>query len=138
MTLVAINSTKYKVELGGYPYIRLIRSGSIAQYLESALRSIDLVETGLEVEQVATVAGLVASNVGISVVPELTIPYFDLKQVAVVALDAPDLNRPVYLVSPASRKLSRAAQEFVRLLDQCEWPMRTQARPHDGAPAQAT
>lgn len=107
-------------DLDGCSYIRLIRSGSIAQHLESALRSIALQDTGLEVEQVATVAGLVASNLGVSVVPELTVPYFDTKQVAIVGLDAPELNRPVYVVTAAGKTLSKAAQEFVDLLDRSE------------------
>ena len=116
-------------DLNGCSYIRLIRSGSIAQHLESALRSVELRDTGLEVEQVATVAGLVANNLGVSVVPELTVRYFDPEQVAIVELAAPELNRPVYVVTPAGKTLSKAAQEFVRLLDRSELPMtKTRAR----------
>ncbi|MES2979764.1 MAG: LysR substrate-binding domain-containing protein [Pseudomonadota bacterium] len=115
-------------DLQGQAYIRLIRNGSIAQHLESALRELDLVETGLEVEQVATVAGLVAANLGISVVPALTVPYFDAREVAVIELDAAQLHRPVYLVSVAGRPLSKAAQEFIKLLDESVLPL--QAEPH--------
>ena len=70
----------------------------------------------------ATVAGLVTSNLGVSLVPELTVPYFDPKQVAIVVLAAPALNRPVCVVTPAGKTLSKAAQEFVRLLGRSELP----------------
>jgi DNA-binding transcriptional LysR family regulator len=115
-------------DLDGCAYIRLVRTGSIAQYLESSLRSVNLIDTGLEVDQVATVAGLVASNLGISIVPELTIPYFDGKHVVAVPLTSSDLNRPIYLVWPVARTLSKAAREFVGLLDDSELPMQAKVR----------
>ncbi|MDY7547106.1 LysR substrate-binding domain-containing protein [Glaciimonas sp. CA11.2] len=120
-------------DLSGYPYIRLVRTGSIAQYLESALRTVNLIDTGLEVDQVSTVAGLVASNLGVSVVPELTIPYFDGKHVVAIPITSSDLNRPIYLVWPVDRKQSKAAQQFIDLLDQNELPMQLKVRPHSSA-----
>lgn len=125
-------------ELDGCAFIRLIRNGSIAQYLESALRPINLIDTGLEVEQVATVAGLVACNLGVSVVPELTVPYFDAAQVVVVPLDAPDLRRPIYLVTSSGRQLSRAAEEFIKHLDHSAGSIQPHARPHAQIPARKT
>ncbi len=117
-------------DLDGCAFIHLIRNGSIAQHLASALRPIQLIDTGLEVEQVATVAGLVACNLGVSVVPELTVPYFDATEVVVVPLHAPDLMRPVYLVTSSGRQLSLAAQEFIKLLDHCDGSMQPKATPH--------
>jgi len=102
--------------LEGQRFIRLIRSGSIAQHLEQALREVRLVDTGLEVEQVATLAGLVAHELGISIVPGCALAYFDPERVAAVPVQGEDLSRPIYLVWPAGAQLSPAAKSFVRML----------------------
>lgn len=115
-------------DLDGHAYIRFTRTGSLAQYLESSLRNTKLVDSGLEVDQLATVAGLVACNLGISVVPELTLPYFDAKAVAVIPLVAPDLSRPIYLVCASGKQLSKAAQEFIGLLGKSELVTRLKSR----------
>ena len=102
-------------ELEGERFIRLIRTGSIAQHLEQALRQVNVVDSGLEVEQVATLAGLVANEIGVSIVPVASLPYFDRSRVAAVQL-AEDLSRPIYLVWPAATQLSAATQSFVDML----------------------
>lgn len=102
--------------LEGERFIRLIRSGSIAQHLERALREARITDTGLEVEQVATLAGLVANNLGISIVPVCALPYFDRTRVAAVPIKQRDLSRPIYLVWPAGAQLSPAAESFVQML----------------------
>lgn len=109
-------------QLNGTQLIRLVRTGSISQNLEAALRPLQLIDTGLEVDQVATVAGLVANNLGISVVPELTVPYFSSSSVVAVPIDAPDLYRPIYLVWPSARTTSRATREFIKILDESTQP----------------
>ena len=53
-------------------------------------------------------AGLVTSNLGVSLVPELTVPYFDPKQVAIVELAAPDLNRPVYVCDTGRKDIVKS------------------------------
>jgi len=102
--------------LEGQRFIRLIRGGSIAQHLEQALREARFVDTGLEVEQVATLAGLVANGLGISIVPVCALAYFDPDRVAAVPVKGNDLSRPIYLVWPAGAQLSSAAESFVQML----------------------
>lgn len=102
--------------LEGQRFIRLIRNGSIAQHLEQALRDVHIVDTGLEVEQVATLAGLVANGLGVSVVPMASLHYFDPERVAAIKLAEEDLSRPIYLVWPAASQLSPAAESFVEML----------------------
>ena len=102
--------------LEGQRFIRLIRSGSIAQHLEQAMRDLRVVDTGLEVEQVATLAGLVANELGISIVPIAALPYFDPARVTAIRLADEKLSRPIYLVWPAAAQLSPAAQSFVEML----------------------
>ena len=96
----------------------------MAQYLEPAIRSAKLADSGFEIDQMVTAAGLVASNLGITIVPELTKPYFDRDRVAFVPLEAPDLSRAIYLVWASGRQLSKASQEFVALLEKSEWVKR--------------
>jgi LysR family carnitine catabolism transcriptional activator len=103
-------------DLAGHDFIRLIRSGSIAQHLDRFFHDIAVKDTGLEVEQVATVAGLVASNLGISLVPMAATAYFDPKAVVAIPVGGVDLARPIYLVWRAASTLSPAAQRFVEAL----------------------
>jgi LysR family transcriptional regulator, carnitine catabolism transcriptional activator len=103
-------------DLNGHTYIRFARSGSLAQYLETSLRTAHLVDSGMEVNQLPTVAGLVGSNLGISVVPELTVPYFDQNAVATIPLLAPNLQRPIYLVHASGKQLSKPAEMFIQLM----------------------
>ncbi len=103
-------------ELVGQRFIRLIRSGSIAQHLEPALSQVEVDDSGLEIEQVATLAGLVASGLGVSVVPAASLPYFDRSRVAAIRLRDEGLSRPIYLVWPAASQLGPAASAFVDML----------------------
>ena len=111
-------------DLEGQPYIRFIRTGAMAQYLEPTIRSAKLADSGFEVDQMVTAAGLVASNLGITIVPQLTRPYFDGNRVAFVPLAARDLSRAIYLVWASGRQLSKASQEFVALLEKSTWMQR--------------
>ena len=104
-------------DLAGCNFIRLIRTGSIAQYLDTALREVSVNDTGLEVEQLATLAGLVANGLGVSVVPQSAIPYFNPLRVSAIPIISPDLSRPIYVVWPAANKLTVAAQGFVEMMD---------------------
>ena len=115
-------------DLEGHSLIRFIRTGSMAQYLEPLVHRAKLVDSGFEVDQVVTAAGLVASNLGISIVPELTVPYFDTRQVAIVPLDVADLSRSIYLAWASGKRLSKAAQEFVALVEDSKLVRRPKAR----------
>jgi DNA-binding transcriptional LysR family regulator len=114
------NKRRIRLEdLASRTLIRFTRSGSMAQYLDASLRSASLVDSGLEVNQLPTVAGLVASNLGLAVVPELTIPYFGRQHVMIVPLAAPELRREIYLVQASGKQLSKAAKEFIALFNSC-------------------
>jgi hypothetical protein len=52
---------------------------------------------------------------GVSVVPELTLPYFRSPELASVRLDAPQLSRRILVVRPKGRALTAPAEA---LLDQ--------------------
>ena len=103
-------------DLDGVRLIRYARSGSIGQHLEYSMRGI-AVEDAMEVEQLPTVAGLVAAGLGVSVVPGIATPFFDRTKVALVPVASPELDHPIHIVWQTSRVLGPAPQAFVDLLD---------------------
>lgn len=103
-------------DLEGARLIRYARTGSIGQHLEYAMRGI-AVEDAMEVEQLPTVAGLVAAGLGVSVVPSIATQFFDRTKVALIPVSSPGLHRPIHLVWQASRVLGPAPQAFVDLLE---------------------
>lgn len=62
-------------KLAHYPFIHMTRNSSVRQALEAALHPLAM-NTVLEVEQLATVMGMVEAGLGISVVPTLTLYQF--------------------------------------------------------------
>src|SRR4030095_495079 len=84
-------------DLGGHPFVHMARSSSVRQHLDAALHPARML-TLMEVEQLATLAGLIASGIGISVVPSLTLFHFQGPELAVRPLDAPTLERTIYIV----------------------------------------
>lgn len=85
------------------------------QYLDAALFPQTL-RTLVEVEQLATVMGLVQAGLGISVVPALSLFHFDKPGLCTRALQLPAMERQIYLVRRRGRSLSVAAQALYRLM----------------------
>ena len=97
-------------QLAGCEMIHLARSTSVRQHLDAVLRPGAVIHTGLEVEHLATLAALIESGLGVSVVPELTLFQFRLPNLVAIPVDAPELVRPLLIVTPKERSLSIAAQ----------------------------
>lgn len=104
-------------QLAGCELIHLARSTSVRQHLEAMLHPGGTVNTGLEVEHLATVAALIESGLGVSVVPELTLFQFRLPNLVAIPLDAPELVRPLLIVTHKERSLSIAAQGLLELVE---------------------
>jgi DNA-binding transcriptional LysR family regulator len=102
-------------DLAGHPIIHLARSTSVRQHLDPLLRDIPHAASGLEVEQLATAAALIASGLGVSVVPALTLSYFG--DLAAVPMDEPGLARRILVVQRKGRGLSAAAQAMLELVE---------------------
>lgn len=102
--------------LAGYPFIQMARATSVRQALEAALHPLVL-DTLLEVEQLATVRGMVEAGLGISVVPTLTLYQFRGEGLVARPLPLPGLVRPIVLVQRAGT-LSPAAQALHDLVVQ--------------------
>ncbi len=102
-------------DLATWPFIHLARNSSVRQYLEAALHP-EAMHTLMEVEQLATVMGMVRAGLGISVVPALTLFHFDQPGLVTRPLALPGLLRQIYLVRRRDRSLSVAAQALYTLV----------------------
>jgi DNA-binding transcriptional LysR family regulator len=96
-------------DLAAWPFVHLARTSSVRQYLDAAFHPQPM-NTLMEVEQLATVMGMVRAGLGISVVPALTLFHFDAPDVLTRPLALPGLVRRIYLVRRRDRSLSVAAQ----------------------------
>jgi len=97
-------------KLAPWPFIHMSRNSSVRQALEAALHPLAM-NTLLEVEQLATVTGMVEAGLGISVVPALTLYQFRSEALVTRALPLPaSQSRRIYVVRRREGSLSSAAQ----------------------------
>lgn len=97
-------------KLAPWPFIHMARHSSVRQALEAALHP-QAMHTVLEVEQLATVTGMVEAGLGISVVPTLTLYQFQRPALITRPLPLPAAaSRRVVLVRRREGSLSVAAQ----------------------------
>jgi DNA-binding transcriptional LysR family regulator len=104
-------------QLAPWPFIHMTRNSSVRQALEAALHPLQM-NTVLEVEQLATVMGMVEAGLGISVVPTLTLYQFRRDTIVTRALPLPALRRRMLLVRRREGSLSAAAQALHDLVVQ--------------------
>lgn len=102
-------------DLAQVPFIHLARHSSVRQHLEAALRPGTL-HGEMELEQLGTVAGMVRAGLGVSVVPSLTLFHFEHPELVTRPLEAPGLQRDIFVIRPRDRSLSLAAQELLDFL----------------------
>lgn len=98
-----------------YPFIHMSRNSSVRQALDAALHPLQT-QTLLEVEQLATVTGMVEAGLGISVVPALTLFHFERKSLVTRPLAMANLTRKIYVVRRQQGSLSVAAQALHDLI----------------------
>ncbi|MBF5004419.1 LysR family transcriptional regulator [Diaphorobacter caeni] len=96
-------------ELAQWPFIHMARHSSVRQFLEAALHPQPM-KSVMEVEQLATVMGMVRAGLGISAIPSLTLFHFQQPGLVTRPLLWPELTRQIYLVRRRDRSLSSAAQ----------------------------
>jgi DNA-binding transcriptional LysR family regulator len=116
---LAARSSVHLRELKGSAVIQLGKNSSIRQ---SLLHNTDFCSLGsfLEVDHLATVTGLVAAGLGVSLVPAMTLFQFGHPRLKIIPL-APEsrVKRSLYLIRRHEKSLSSAAQAFYDvLLDQ--------------------
>lgn len=101
-------------DLAGQPIVQLARSSSVRQYLDAAVAPQRLT-TVLELDQLATVAGMVRAGLGVSVVPALTLFHFRDPALAIRPLTGAMPERQIFLVRRRDRGFSSAAQALYEL-----------------------
>lgn len=104
-------------DLAGVAFVHSVRTGSIWKQVQPALRGVAVRDTGLEVEHLGTLAGLVAHGIGVSLVPELALVPFTRLDLAAVRVSDRALSRPLYLVKRRGRSLSVAAATFLEMVE---------------------
>ncbi|NYT36859.1 LysR family transcriptional regulator [Allopusillimonas soli] len=103
-------------ELEGSAMIQLGKGSSIRQSL-AVHPAFSALGTFLEVDHLATVTGLVAEGLGISLVPSMTLFQFRHPHICVVPLArGSGLKRSLYLIRRGERSLSSAAQALYDLM----------------------
>jgi DNA-binding transcriptional LysR family regulator len=104
-------------ELEGCEMVHLAQSTSVRQHVDQLLRNVATVHSGLEVEHLATVAGLVQHGLGVALVPELTLFQFRLLDLVAIPVEVGATVRPIFIVKPKDRSLSIAAQGMLELVE---------------------
>lgn len=100
-------------QLAGEDFVHLARSSSVRRCLEAAGAGALGRPGTLEAEHLATVAALVGSGLGVSVVPELTLFHFRRAGLAAVPVRDRELVRPIFLARRKGKVLSVAAQAML-------------------------
>jgi LysR family carnitine catabolism transcriptional activator len=104
-------------ELAGEAFIAFDRTTSIRQHVDASLAAAGVVPRQVvAARNIAAVAGLVAADLGVSVVPGLVLPLMGFAGVRHVILDEPTAHRTMAVVRAAARPLSPIAAAFVAAL----------------------
>lgn len=104
-------------DLAGCDLIHLAPSTSVRQHVEQLIQGVAVNHTGLEVEHLATVAGLVEHGLGVSLVPALTLFQFRNLNLVTIPLEAQPVVRPILIVQLKTHRLSIAAQAMLDLIE---------------------
>jgi LysR family carnitine catabolism transcriptional activator len=102
-------------DLANQPFIHLAHTTSVRQLLDAALHPMSI-NGVIEVAHLASVASLVANQVGISVIPFLALFQFASPDIVVRPLREPKIMRTIYVVMQREKPLSIAAETLLALL----------------------
>ena len=116
-------------DLRNLEFIHTVRTGSVWQQTQAMLSAARIRDSGFEVAQFGTLAGLVENGFGISVVPELALRLCSRPGLVAIPLADRKAMRPIFMVKRRQRSLSIAAATM--------WERLTHARPRTPAAAQA-
>ena len=106
-------------DVADLPHISMPAGTSVRQYADEALLTHRIrFAPRYEVEHLATIAAMVAAQLGVSALPELAAQVVRRPEVVTRPLKQPSLRRPIGLVTLRGRRLSLAAVQMVALLRQ--------------------
>ncbi len=100
-------------DLRGCNYIYTLRSSSLWRWIEPHVQGIEFNDTGFEVQQLSTLAGLIANGIGESIVPAFALFQFHRLGLKAVLLRDPALLRPLFMVKRRGQSLSVAARSLL-------------------------
>lgn len=103
-------------QLAGEPFVHLARSSSVRQLIEQATFPRPLAGV-MELEQLATVAGMVRAGLGVTVVPALTLFHFAHPELVTRPLAEPRLVREIFVVRRRGHSLSAAARALLEAVE---------------------
>ena len=98
-------------DVAAWPFIHLSRTSSVRQYVDAATHPANFPSV-LEVDQLATVSGLVKAGLGVSIVPALSLYQFKASGLETRPIRWPGLTRKIYVVRRRGRSFSVAAQSM--------------------------
>lgn len=105
------------LEVSGLPHISMPLPASVRQYANAAFLEHRLAfQPRYEVEHIATIHAMVKAGLGVAALPELAAAFVQQGGVATRRLTAPDIQRPIGLVTRRNRSLSPAAHQMVAML----------------------
>lgn len=96
-------------DLQGRPCIQTVRTGSVWQGTQQLVHQAGMQDTGLEVNQLGTLGGLVAHGFGIALVPKSALQLCQREGIVGIPIAEPQAKRPIYLIRRRDRSLSVAA-----------------------------
>jgi LysR family transcriptional regulator, carnitine catabolism transcriptional activator len=100
-------------DIAACPFIHLARNSSVRRLLDAAFDRVKL-NTYLEANYMATLAGMVEAGLGITVVPSLSLHQFARPTLGARILQDPRISRPIYLIRRQGRTLSAAADTLFK------------------------
>lgn len=103
-------------ELRDVDYISLSPHTSVQQHIADSLGALGITSTSFQVQSVFTVAGLINAGLGVSLLPELTLPMFHHPELCSIPLAEPGVTRPVHILWRKDRPLSIAAETMLELI----------------------
>lgn len=99
-------------DLAQRDFVHTSRIGSVWQQLSPALAEVGVRETGHQVTQLGSLAGLVANGFGVTIVPQLALPLCIVPGLCAVPVADRHAERPIYAVRRKHRSLSLAAKQL--------------------------
>ncbi|VCU72434.1 HTH-type transcriptional regulator GltC [Pigmentiphaga humi] len=97
-------------DLRGRDFIHTIRTGSVWQHLQPMLGVAEIHDSGFEVWELGTMAGLIAHGFGISIVAQFALQLCRRQGLAAVPITDRHAVRPIFIIKRRHRSLSPAAQ----------------------------
>lgn len=100
----------------------LVRTAKGLEGARAVLAGAGVVDTGFDVSNLATLAGLVAAGLGVCLSPESSLSQFSLLPTVAVKIQPRLMSRPIYFIHRKAHALNPAAQKILGLLHEYPHP----------------